>query len=75
MKKLPKTLEEGESTYHNGDSGSMCGGVINQSTFDSEPMAYMMAYVMPDDIFEIYKKEKDEKKRHAMFNKFARSMI
>ena len=75
MKTLPKTLEKGESTYGNSGSGSMCGGVINQSTFDAEPMGYMMAFVMPDDKFEIYRKEKDDKKRHTMFEKYARSMI
>jgi hypothetical protein len=71
-----KPLEKRESTFGNGaGTGSMCGGVISQSTFDSNPWAYMMAYVMPDDKFELYKNEKDEKKSNKLFDKFAKSMI
>ncbi len=69
-----KPLEKGESTYRNG-GGNMCGGVISQSTFDSDPMGYLMAYVMPDDKFELYKNETDEKKAHELFKKYAKSMI
>ena len=74
MKKLPKTLKKGESTFMNGGSDSMCGGVISQSRFDECPMGNMMAYVMPDDKFEIYKKLSGDKK-HKYFEKHARSMI
>lgn len=77
MNEEPKILEEGESTYRNG-GGAMCGGVVSQSTFDSDPWAYMMAFVMPDDRFEQYKickREKDEKKAKELFDKFAVSMI
>ena len=55
--------------------GAMCGGVIDQSTFDESPMGHMMCYVMPDDKYKLYVKEKDEKKRHKLFEKYARSMI
>jgi hypothetical protein len=70
----PKILEKGESTFRNG-GGSMCGGVINMSTFKSDPEAYLMAYVMADKHFEEYKKERDEKKRHKLFDRYAQSMI
>lgn len=73
--KEPKILEQGESTYRNGGDGAMCGGVISQSTFNSNPWAYIMAYVMPDDKFELYKMEKDEKKRKELFKRFSKSMI
>ena len=74
MKELPKTLKEGESTFRNGD-GAMCGGVISKSTFDSDPMAYMMAYYMEDDKFEEYKKMCVGKKKRAFFNAYAISAI
>ena len=73
--KLPKTLQEGESSYHNGGSGSMCGGVIKQSTFDKEPMGYMMCYMIPDEHWEEYINEKDKKKQHLLFKKWAWSAI
>lgn len=73
--KEPKILEQGESTYRNGGDGAMCGGVISQSTFNSNPWAYMMAYIMPDDKFELYKIEKDENKRKELFKRFSKSMI
>ena len=75
MKKLPKTLEKGESTYGNGGSCAMCGGVVSQSMFDSNPMAYMMAYYMEDKKFAQYKKIKDKKEQHLFFEKYARSAI
>lgn len=56
-----KILENGESTYRNG-AGGFCGGVISQSLFLSEPMAYMMAWVMPDKYFEKYKALKEVNK-------------
>lgn len=80
MKEEPKILEEGESTYRNG-GGAMCGGVISQSMFDSDPMAYMMAYYMEDDKFELYKKYKnsqgkaDQKSAQSLFKKYAKSAI
>ena len=49
MKKLPKTLRKGESTFRNG--GSVCGGVISKSMFDSNPMAYMMGYYIQNKHF------------------------
>lgn len=74
MREKPKTLEKGESTYRNGVD-NMCGGVISKSTFDSNPMAYMMAYYMDDEDFEEYKKITDEKKRYSFFKEYARSAI
>ena len=79
-KEEPKILEKGESTYRNG-GGSMCGGIVSKSTFDSEQMAYLMAYYMDDDKFEIYKKLKsstekaDQKSAKEWFEKYARSAI
>jgi len=80
MKEEPKILKEGESTYRNG-GGSMCGGVVSQSMFDSDPWAYMMAYYMEDDKFEVYKKLKastgkaDQKSATEWFKKYAKSAI
>lgn len=59
-------------------TGAMCGGVINQTLFDSDPMAYMMAYIMPDDKFELYlkaKNDRDDKAATKLFNEFAWSAI
>ena len=75
----PKILEEGESTYRNG-GGSMCGGVISKTLFDSNPMAYMMAYYMDDEDFDLYKRLKsggsaDQKAATDLFNKKAHSAI
>ncbi|HEX8196335.1 MAG TPA: hypothetical protein VF571_09120 [Pyrinomonadaceae bacterium] len=56
-------------------NGVMCGGVVSQSTFNSNPWAYMMCFVMPDKEFEKYNAEKDEKKRKELFKKYARSVI
>lgn len=85
MKKEPKILKEGESTYRNGGEapwgGSMCGGVVSKSMFDSDPWAYMMAYYMEDDKFEVYKKLKastgkaDQKSATEWFKKYAKSAI
>lgn len=58
--------------------GAMCGGVISESLFQSDPMAYMMAWVMPDDKFEAYKKLHDEGKReeaNKLMHEHARSII
>ena len=53
----------------------MCGGVISQSTFDKSPWGNMMKMVMPDRWFAKYDKEKDPKKAHRLYMKYARSMI
>ena len=55
--------------------GAMCGGVVSKSLFDSDPMAYMMCYYLEDKYFEKYKAEKDAKKRHKIFEKYAHSAI
>jgi len=75
MKELPKTLKDNESTFRNGGEGAMCGGVVSKSRFDADPWGLMMAYYMEDDKFEVYKKITDDKKRHAYFEKYARSAI
>ena len=80
MKKGLKVLKESESTYRNG-GGSICGGVVSKSMFDSDPWAYMVAYYMDDDKFEIYKKlvnsegVADQKSAKEWFKKYARSAI
>lgn len=77
MEKEPKILEEGESTFRNG-GGAMCGGVISQSLFDSDPWAYMMAYSLPDLQFEKYKALKNagkDKEATKLFEKYAISHI
>jgi hypothetical protein len=53
----------------------MCGGVISQSEFDECPMGNLMKHVMPDKWFKKYEKEKDKKKSHQLFKKYAISMI
>ena len=81
----PKILEEGESTYRNG-GGSMCGGVISESMWQQDlkengGYGLLMAYVMPDEDFELYKRLKastgkaDQKSAKELFRKKARSNI
>lgn len=70
----PKILKEGESTFRNG-GGGMCGGVVSENTFNSDPMAYMMAYYMKDEDFDVYKNIKGEKDRRQFFKKNAHSAI
>ena len=56
----------------------MCGGVISKSLFDSNPMAYMMAYYMEDEKFEEYvalKKAGKDKEATKLFEKYGRSAI
>ena len=77
MRKEQKILEEGESTYKNGGC-SVCGGIVSQSLFDSNPMAYMMAYYMEDKYFNQYaelKKSGKDKEAKKVFDKYARSAI
>lgn len=60
------------------DAGAICGGVVSQSLFDSDPWAYMMAYVMPDKAFKEYAKAKRAgmvKRAEQLFDQFARSVI
>ena len=57
------------------DKGAMCGGVISDSLFYSDPEAYLMCYSMPDDKFEEYKNETDEKKKKLLFKEYAYSHI
>jgi hypothetical protein len=56
------------------EGGSICGGVISKSMFDSNPWAYMMAYYMDDDKFEVYKKlskeKADKKSAREWFEKY-----
>lgn len=54
--------------------GAICGGVISQSLFDSNPWVFMMQDVMPDDKFEEYKKA-NGKDRKVLFKKYGRSII
>ena len=73
-----KILENGESTYRNGEGSAICGGVVKQSVFEKEPMGYMMAWIMPDEHFEEYKKLKEAKKdkeAEKVFEKYAWSAI
>jgi len=55
--------------------GAICGGVISDSLFDTDPMAYLMCWTMPDDKFELYKNETNKKKKSALFDKYAYSHI
>jgi len=76
-----KILEEGESPYGNGSGGAICGGVMSYTEWHKDPWANMMAYYMPDDKFEIYKKLRaskgtaDQKSATEWFNKYAISAI
>ncbi len=77
-KGIGKILEAGDSTFGNGDGGSMCGGVISKSLFDSDPEAYMMAYYMPDDKFTEYKELKRtgrDNEATKLFEKYSHSAI
>ena len=55
--------------------GAMCGGVTSESTFYSNPDAYMMAFIMTDENFEVYRNIKGEKDRRQFFKKHAYSHI
>jgi len=70
---MPKEIKEKIE-----ESGSLCGGVISESKFKSNPWADMMAYVMPDKQFNkylVFKKQKKEKEATKLFNKYAYSQI
>ena len=73
-KKLPKTLEDNETTYRNG-AGGMCGGVISKTRMYKDVVGNMMAYYMEDDKFEEYKKLTDEKEKRQFFHENAKSII
>ena len=55
--------------------GAICGGVVSQSTFDSDPWAYMMAFYMPDEKYNEYITIKDKKLQSSFFKEYARSAI
>lgn len=60
------------------NGGSMCGGVVKESVFKADPMAYMMAWIMPDNYFKQYvaaKNKGDDKKAKQLFDKHAWSAI
>lgn len=63
------------------ESGFICGGVVSQSIFDSDPWAYMMCYYMVDDRFKEYQELKAikqpwaEKEANRFFKKHAISAI
>jgi hypothetical protein len=54
---------------------AICGGVISQTQFDSDPLAYMMSWYMEDSKFEAYQMIKNPKEKARFFNKHARSAI
>jgi len=59
-------------------NGAVCGGVVMQSEANKNPMAYMMAWIMPDKQFAEYKKLKEagnSKEANKIFDKYARSVI
>jgi hypothetical protein len=56
-------------------ASAMCGGLISETKFLSDPWAYMMAWYMPDKQYARYVATKDEKKRKQLFDKYARSAI
>ena len=57
---------------------AMCGGVVPESKFLKDPMAFMMCFVMKDKYYKKYiKLLKDGKKKEAskIFNKYVWSVI
>lgn len=54
---------------------AICGGVVNQTTYDSDPWAYMMCWIMPDKEYSWWVEEKDEKLKAILFKTFAYSAI
>jgi len=62
----------------NKGNGAICGGVVKESEFMKDPMAYMMAYIMPDDKFEEYvhlKGINEDKQAKELFDEFAMSAV
>ncbi len=60
------------------NGSAMCGGVISDSLFNSNPWAYMMCYTMPDDKFKQYAELKNagkDKEASKLFDKYAYSHI
>jgi len=63
------------------NTGFVCGGVVSESTFYSDPWTYMMCYYMPDDKFNEYrnlceiKQPWAEKDARQFFKKHAKSAI
>ena len=61
------------------DMGSaICGGIVSQSKFKKDPMAYMMAFIMPDEQYDKYmelKKQNKTKEASMLFKKYAVSVI
>ena len=58
--------------------GSICGGVVSESTFRKDPWAYMMAYTLPDDKFKKYvalMKAGKDKEAKKIFNRYSYSAI
>ena len=56
-------------------SSAICGGVISQTKFASDPWAYMMCFVMPDDKYKEWQDSNDDKFKKELLNKYARSVI
>lgn len=57
---------------------AICGGVVSETLFFSDPWAYMMAYRMPDKEFKQYQaavKKGDKKEADRLFKKYAVSAI
>ena len=55
--------------------GVICGGVISESLFNSDPWSYMMSFYMPDEKYNEYITIKDSKLQHKFFEEHARSAI
>ena len=58
--------------------GSICGGVVSESLFNSNPWAYMMGYSLPDKQFKkyvAYKKAGKDKEATKIFERYAHDHI
>lgn len=59
-------------------NGSICGGVVSESQFNEDPMAYMMSMILPDKWYKKYVKlikEGKDKEASKLFKKHAWSPI
>lgn len=62
-------------------AGFVCGGVIAESLFNSDPWAYLMCYYLPDARFTEYKTLRENPQKWAQreadrfFKKYAKSAI